>query len=130
MNARSTRTLRGRFLALVLLAASKCLAGCAHPRPELIHARTAALRVDVPDAECVRWLSARRTWGGLSIGAATAAAGTGGLSAAFGDDAGVRLALGIAGLVAGALSAVAVAVSSGYATDFGRYCAEGGNTPP
>ncbi len=130
MNARSTRTVRGRLIALALLLSSKCIAGCAHPRPETIVARPTLTAVAVPDAECVRWLSARRGWGGASLGAATVAAGTGGLSAAFGQDDGVRLAFGIAGLLAGAFAAVAASVSGGYATDFGRYCAEGGNTAP
>ena len=126
MNARSTRTLRGRLLALVLLGASKCVAGCAHPRPETITARPALTRgeVGVPDAECVRWLSARRTWTGVTLGAASASAGAGGLTAVAGDDQGLRVAFGVVGLVAGVLSAVAAGLSSGLATDFGRHCVE------
>lgn len=124
------RAIRRHLAAVVLLLASRCFAGCAHPRPETIVARPGLYAVEVPDAECVRWLSARRTWSGTSLGAAALSAGTGGLSAAFGADEAARLALGLTGLVAGAVAALAAGVASGYASDFGRHCGEDSNRTP
>lgn len=117
--------MRRAAVALLLAASAQACAGSGaysiRPASGAVRADRAA--VQVTDAECVRWLAARRTWNALSLGFGTGAGGGGALTAAVDAGDGGRIAIGVSTLVLGALGVLSAAQSRSYADDFDRYCA-------
>jgi hypothetical protein len=117
--------MRNALVFSVLLHALGC-AGCAGLGARAVRPTyrpgAAAAAFQVPDTQCVSWLSARRTWNAVGIGAGALAAGGGGVAALAPDSDAARVSGGITALAFGALGMLAVALGRSYAEDFGTHC--------
>lgn len=119
---------------LVALALTMTVGGCAPLHARRIHSvPTAAVgatrTIDVSDADCLAWLSSRRSWGAtaLALGSITAAAAP--LREIMPDTDATRLSFGIGALLTGGISVLAAAMSSSYGSDFSRHCTTGREDP-
>lgn len=109
-------------LLSALLHAFGCAGVGAHALRPAVRPGAAAAAFQVPDTQCVSWLSARRTWNAVGIGAGALAAGGGGVAALAPDSDAARVSGGITALAFGALGMLAVALGRSYAEDFGTHC--------